>query len=396
MNNQGIKKKIKQLTAEVLPEIINIRRHLHKHPELSFEEYQTSAYICSILDKWGISYQKGIVNTGIVGVIKGKKPDTKIVALRADIDALPIQEQTGLEFQSINNGVMHACGHDVHSASLLGTLYILNQTKEEWEGSIKFIFQPGEEQLPGGAKLMIEEGVLKNPKVEKIFGQHVYPELEAGKVGFKSGTYMASADELHVTVTGKGGHAALPHQLIDPILISSHIIVALQQIVSRNASPYLPTVLSFGDIHGSGATNVIPNTVTIKGTFRTFDEKWRKEAHQKMKKMAESMAESMGGKCDFEIRKGYPVLVNDLEVTDLAKQNAIDYLGKENVIDLEQRMTAEDFAYYSQVVPSCFYRLGTANEKEGLGGNLHHPRLTIDEKSLETSIGLMAFLAILS
>ncbi len=394
MNNREIKHKIKQITQEILPEVIEIRRHLHKHPELSFEEYKTSKYIASILDKWGIKYQKGIVKTGIVGIIEGKNPTSKVIALRADIDALPITEKTGLAFESINEGVMHACGHDVHSASLLGTLYILNKTKEEWEGSIKFIFQPGEEQLPGGAKLMIEEGVLEKPEVKQIYGQHVYPELEVGKVGFKRGTYMASADEIHFTVKGKGGHGALPHQLVDPVLITSHLIVALQQIVSRNASPYLPTVLSFGDIHGSGATNVIPNTVHVKGTFRTFDEKWREEAHQKMKKMAELLAESMGGSCDFEIRKGYPVLVNDEAVTTLATEKAIEYLGKENVVELNQRMTAEDFAYYSQQVPSCFYRLGTANKEKGLGGNLHHPELTIDEKALETSIGLMAYIAI--
>lgn len=389
-----MKDKIQKLVKDCIGDIINIRHHLHQHPELSFQEYNTAKFISEKLTSYGIQHQTGVVNTGIIGVIKGINPESKTIALRADIDALPINEVSGVDYSSQNEGIMHACGHDFHSASLLGTLKILNQLKDSFEGTIKFLFQPGEEVLPGGAKLMIEEGVLKNPDVECITGQHVYPDLETGTVGIKSGIYMASADEIYFTVKGKGGHGALPHQAIDPILITSNIIVSLQQIISRNCSPYIPAVLSFGDILGKGATNVIPSEVKVKGTFRTFDESWRKEAHQLMVKMAQGIAESMGAICEFEVRKGYPVLENDRDLTELNKESAIEYLGKENVIDLGLRMTAEDFAYYSHEVPASFYRVGTANKKKKIGGSLHNGSLTIDDKALETSVGLMAYLAI--
>lgn len=389
-----MKSKIKKIAKDNLSKIIEIRRYLHQNPELSFKEFNTSEYISKVLSENNIEHKKGIVNTGIIGIIEGNNPTSKTIALRADIDALPIQETTDLEFKSINTGVMHACGHDVHTASLLGSILILSELKSDFQGTIKFLFQPGEEVLPGGAKLMIEEGVLDNPKVDKIIGQHVYPDLEVGKVGFKPGTYMASADEIYFTVKGKGGHAALPHELIDPILITSHIIIALQQIVSRSCSPYIPTVLSFGDIQGKGATNVIPNEVKVKGTFRTFDENWREEAHLKMIKMAENIAVSMGGVCEFEVRKGYPVLENDIDTTEKAKKAAIEYLGEGNVVDLGLRMTAEDFAYYSQEVPACFYRMGTSNKAKNIGGSLHNGNLTIDDNALELSTGLMAYLAL--
>lgn len=386
---------IKELTDKHINRIIEVRRHLHQNPELSFKEFNTAKYISKVLTQYNITHKTGIVKTGIVGVIKGlDSQPTKVIALRADLDALPISENTGLSFSSVNDGVMHACGHDVHAASLLGTLIVLNDLKEKFYGSIKFLFQPGEEELPGGAKLMIESNVLENPNVGRIIGQHVYPDLETGKVGFKSGIYMASADEIYFKVIGKGGHAALPHTFIDPILITSHIIVALQQIVSRSASPYIPTVLSFGDIVGKGATNVIPDFVSVKGTFRTFDEKWRLEAHSKMIKMAETIAESMGAVCEFEVRRGYPVLKNDINTTLVAKNAAIDFLGKENVIDLDLRMTAEDFAYYSHKVPSCFYRLGTSNKDKNIGGSLHNSKLTIDEDAIQIGIGLMSYISL--
>ena len=385
---------MQKLVKDNLSSIIKVRRYLHQNPELSFKEFKTAEYISNILDYNNIKYEKGIVGTGIVGTIKGNIPSSKVIALRADIDALPIQETAELDFKSVNDGVMHACGHDMHTASLLGTLIVLNKLKSEFEGTVKFLFQPGEEVLPGGAKLMIEEGVLESPRVDKIIGQHVYPDLEVGKIGIRSGIYMASADEIYFTVKGVGGHGALPHQLVDPILITSHIIIALQQIVSRNSSPYIPTVLSFGDILGKGATNVIPNEVNVKGTFRTFNEDWRNESHLKMAKMAEGIAESMGAVCEFEIKKGYPVLENDVEMTKTVRESAIEYLGKDNVIDLDLRMTAEDFAYYSQKIPSCFYRFGTSNKLKGIGGRLHSGDLTIDENALEISVGLMAFAAI--
>lgn len=384
---------IKARAAEIKNEVVAIRRHLHQHPELSFQEHNTSKFVCSKLDEYGISYKNGIVDTGIVALIKGKNPTAKTVALRADLDALPISEENEVDYKSINEGVMHACGHDVHTASLLGTAKILNEIKEEFEGTIKLIFQPGEEKLPGGASLMIKEGVLKNPEPANIFGQHVYPQLEAGKVGFRSGMYMASADEIYVTIHGEGGHAALPHENIDPILITSHIITALQQLISRIMPPTVPAVLSFGKIFGNGATNIIPDKVILEGTFRAMDEEWRAKAHVKMKKMAEDIAVSMGGKCDFRIDKGYPYLENDEKTTHVAKSAAIEYLGAENVIDLDLRMTAEDFSYYSQIVPACFYRLGVKS-KIGNTTGLHTSTFNVDEESLEIGAGLMAWIAI--
>ncbi len=386
--------KIKEKAAAYKNEVISIRRHLHQHPELSFEEYNTSKYVCAKLDEYGIEYKNGIVKTGIVALIKGNNPDKKIVALRADLDALPIVEENEVEYKSVNHGVMHACGHDVHTSSLLGVAKILNELRDEFEGTIKLIFQPGEEKLPGGASAMIKEGVLESPKVDSIIGQHVYPQLEAGKVGFKSGMYMASNDELYMTVYGKGGHAALPHLNVDPVLITAHILTALQQVVSRMSLPSTPTVLSFGKIIGDGATNVIPNKVELEGTFRSMDENWRTEAHKKMMNMAESIAKSMGGKCELNIIPGYPFLVNDEKVTNAAKQAAIGFLGKENVVDLDIRMTAEDFAFYSQAVPACFYRLGIKNDTKKINSGLHTSTFNIDENAIETSIGLMSWLAI--
>ncbi len=386
--------KIKTLAKAYRDDVVAIRRYLHAHPELSFEEENTSKFIGSKLNEMGIDYEVGYVKTGIVAIVKGKNPEKKVIALRADMDALPIFEENDVDYRSQNEGVMHACGHDVHSSSLLGVCMILQELKDEFEGTIKFIFQPGEERLPGGASLMIEEGVLENPEPSLVFGQHVYPDLEAGKVGFRGGMYMASTDEIYVTVKGKGGHAALPHKNVDPVLIASHIIVALQQIVSRNTKPDVPCVLSFGKVTANGATNIIPDEVKLEGTFRTMDEEWRAEAHRKMVKMANGIAESMGGSCDFDIHKGYPFLVNDQLTTAAAKASAIEYLGKENVLDLDLRMTGEDFAYFTQKKPACFYRLGVRNEAKGIISGLHTSTFDVDEESLEVGMGLMSWITV--
>ncbi len=386
--------KIKALAAQFKSDIIEVRRHIHAHPELSFEEYETSEYIKQQLSAMGIPYKDGYVKTGIVAHIEGKNPDSKTIALRADIDALPIKEDSSLDFCSKNDGVMHACGHDVHTASLLGAAKILNELKDNFEGRVKLIFQPGEERLPGGASLMIKEGALENPSASKIIGQHVYPDLPAGKVGFRPGMYMASADEIYVTVKGKGGHAALPHKCIDPILIASNIIVSLQQVISRNAKPDIPAVLSFGNIQGHGATNIIPDEVKIQGTFRTMNEDMRFDLHAKMKKMAESIAEGMGGSCDFDIRVGYPFLVNDESITERSILAAKDYLGEDNVVPLDLRMTAEDFAYYSQIMPGCFYRLGVNTDNMEYEYGLHNSKFLVNENALETGMGLMAYLTL--
>lgn len=388
-----LKDKISQLAQDIHGEVIGNRRHLHANPELSFEEYETSAFVKAKLDELGISYQK-MADTGIVALIKGSKPSDSVVALRADMDALPIIEANEVPYKSTKSGVMHACGHDVHTSSLLGTAKILTELKDEFAGTVKLIFQPAEERLPGGANLMIKEGVLENPKPQAVIGQHVMPHIETGKVGFRAGKYMASTDEIYVTVYGKGGHGAQPQQNIDPVLITSHIIVALQQIVSRVAHPTIPSVLSFGKVIANGATNVIPNEVKLEGTFRTMDEAWRAKAHEKMKKMAEGIAEAMGGSCDFNIMRGYPFLINEEKLTANTRAHAEEYLGKENVIDLDIWMAAEDFAYYSQVSDACFYRLGTGNEKRGITSSVHTPTFDVDEDALKLSTGLMTYIAL--
>ncbi|UZD24776.1 M20 metallopeptidase family protein [Algoriphagus halophytocola] len=389
-----MKDKIKSLAKAYKQEVIANRRHLHANPELSYQEYNTSKFVKEKLEEIGITIIESKADTGWAALIKGKNPEKRVVALRADMDALPIVEANDVPYKSQNPGVMHACGHDVHTASLLGAAKILHEVKEDWEGTIKLIFQPGEEVAPGGASFMIADKVLENPRPNGIIGQHVMPFIEVGKVGFRPGIYMASADEIYVTVKGKGGHAAMPETLIDPVLIASHMIVALQQVVSRAASPKIPSVLSFGKVEALGATNVIPNEVKIQGTFRTLDEEWRAKAHEKMTAIAKGIVEGMGGEVDFEIRKGYPFLKNDPELTNRSQQAAEEYLGKENVLDLDIWMAAEDFAYYSQEIEGCFYRLGTRNEAKGITSGVHTPTFDIDEDALEIGAGLMAYLAV--
>lgn len=384
---------IKSKASLLKPNLVEIRRHIHMNPELSFQEFKTAAFVEEYLGKLGIPTTR-LANTGVVGIIEGKNPSKKVVGLRADMDALPIVEvNDNRPYRSLNEGVMHACGHDVHTTSLLGTANILQGLKEEFEGTVKLVFQPGEEKLPGGASLMIKDGVLDHPKVDVMIGQHVMPQIPAGLTGFRSGLYMASTDEIYVTVTGKGGHGAMPHFNVDPVLISAHIIVALQQIVSRVANPAIPSVLSFGKVMAMGATNVIPSEVKLEGTFRTLDEAWRSEAHAAMVKMAQGIAESMGGSCEFNIVRGYPFLKNDVALTDRCRNSAEIYLGKEQVSELGIWMAAEDFAYYSQEVPSCFYRLGVRNEAKGIVHSVHNPAFDADEDALENGCGLFAYLA---
>ena len=389
-----VKKHIQDRAASILPALVDIRRHIHQNPELSFQEHETAALVEKELHALGLKTQR-LANTGVVAIIEGKNPTKKVVGLRADMDALPIVEvNDGRVYRSKKEGVMHACGHDVHTTSLLGAARILSELKDEFEGSIKLVFQPGEERLPGGASLMIAEGVLQNPKVDVMIGQHVMPGIETGKTGFRPGLYMASTDEIYVKVTGKGGHGAMPHFNIDPVLISAHLIVALQQIVSRAANPAIPSVLSFGKVIAQGATNVIPNEVIIEGTFRTLDENWRAEAHQKMLTLAKGLVEGMGGTVDFDIKRGYPFLKNNEDLTERLQSEAKSFLGEQNVEPLGIWMAAEDFSYFTQEVPSCFYRLGTRNEEKKTTFSVHHPSFDVDEDALEQGCGLLAFLAI--
>ena len=389
-----LKDRIKSLAQAYKQEVIDLRRHLHSHPELSFQEFQTAAFVAEKLKAIGITEIESKATTGWSALIKGKNPEKKVVALRADMDALPIIEANEVPYKSQNPGVMHACGHDAHTASLLGAAKILHEVRDQFEGTIKLIFQPGEEIIPGGASLMIKDKVLENPRPNYILGQHVMPMIPAGKVGFRSGLYMASADELYLTIKGKGGHGAMPETFIDPVLISAHLLVALQQIVSRVANPKIPSVLSFGRVEALGATNIIPNEVKIQGTFRTLDEAWRAKAHEKMRQIAEGLVEGMGGQLDFEIRKGYPFLKNNPELTARSVAAAQTYLGAENVLDLDIWMASEDFAYFSQEIDGCFYRLGTRNEARGITSGVHTPTFDIEEEALEIGAGLMAWLAV--
>jgi amidohydrolase len=383
---------IKEMATGAFDEIVEIRRHIHQYPELSFQEHKTSAYIKSILTTWGIPFIENIADTGIVVLLKGNNPELKTIALRADFDALPILEENEVDYCSANKGVMHACGHDAHASSLLGVVKILNSLKSEWEGSIKFVFQPAEEQFPGGAQQMIKEGVLENPKVEKMFAQHVFPELEVGKVGFRTGQYMASADEIYITIKGKGGHAALPHKYNNPIVAAAKLIINLEENFLQYQE--MPSVFAIGFVQAKGHTNVIPESIELKGTFRTMNEEFRNLSHEKMQEIASAIAKEYSIDVNFSIIKGYPSLYNNVPLTKDAISIAKEYMGEENVITLDMRMTAEDFSYYSHEVPSCFYRLGTANASKGITHGLHTSRFNIDEEALKVGMGLMAYLAI--
>lgn len=402
--------KIKKLASTNLDTVIGYRRHIHENPELSYLETNTASFISSILKKEGIPYTN-MAGTGVIAIIKGSKPTEgsnpeKTIALRADIDALPIEEKNNVPYVSKNKGIMHACGHDVHTSCLLGAATILRALSSEWSGTIKLIFQPGEEKLPGGASLLIKEGVLENPSPESIIAQHVFPSLETGKVGFASGSYMAACDEIYLTVKGKGGHAALSGTIanaknmvandpaiINPLLITSEILLKLQD--SFMNTPYTsPVVLAFGKMMANGATNIIPNEVVLEGTFRTMDENIRSGGHKTITNIISATTQKWGGDYDLRIEKGYPVLINNEELTQKSKNAAETYLGKENVVALEPRMTSEDFAYYTRLRPCCFYRLGTGNISKGIISGLHTPTFNVDEKSIEIGIGLLSWLAL--
>ena len=386
-----IKERIRQLAKDHAAEFIEIRHHLHAHPELSYEEYDTSAFVQQKLQSWGIPFVV-MAKTGVVGLLKGKNPDKRVVALRADMDALPITEENDIAYKSVKPGVMHACGHDVHTTCLLGAARILHSLKDEWEGTVKLIFQPGEEKNPGGASLMIADGVLENPKPEKIIALHVHPGLEVGRLSFRNGMVMASADELYITIKSKGGHAAAPQFTADTILIASQLVVSLQQIISRNNSPVNPSVLSITSFQGGHTTNVIPSEVKLMGTFRAMDEAWRFKAHELIRKQTTELVHALGAEASIHIDVGYPFVLNDEALGNAARQKAEEYMGAGNVEETELRMGAEDFAYYSHQVPACFFRLGAGNKAKGITSGVHTPTFNIDENAIEIGMGMMAWL----
>lgn len=384
---------IKSLAQSYFDEIVAVRRHIHQHPELSFHEYKTATFIREKLLNWGLENVKSIADTGVVATIEGKNPSKQTIALRADIDALPITEQTALRYASKNTGVMHACGHDAHTAMLLGAAKILHEIRDRFEGSIQIIFQPAEEKSPGGAQRIIESGVLNG--TDCIIGQHVFPDLEVGKVGFCKGKYMAASDEIDIVVKGVGGHAAYPERVINPIFIASKMLLVLEEM-NRNEAPEDSrwSVLNFGRIIGEGTYNVVPETVCLQGTMRTFDETWRSQLKKRIRQTAQQIANEEKCQIEVSIQDGYPYLQNDVAITELAMRAAAEFVGQENCITIPQQMTSEDFAFYSHRIPACFYRVGTANSSKGITAKLHTSKFDIDEKSLEIGMGVMSYIAL--
>ncbi len=389
--------RIRALAADALPEVVRLRRAIHRRPELAFQEHETAALIAETLRQLGIEPITGVAQTGVVAHVEGARPGPT-VALRADIDALPITEATGLDFSSETDGVMHACGHDAHTAMLLGAAGILHELREEWAGTVRLVFQPSEEKAPGGAHVMIEEGVLGpmggHDGPAAIFGQHVFPELAAGLIGVRGGMFMASADEIYLTIRGQGGHAAAPEALVDAVLVQAHVLTALQAVISRNRPPGVPSLLSFGKVVAEGATNILPDAVQIEGTFRSMDEDWRARAHGLIRRTAEKTAQAFGATCEVEVREGYPALVNDAALAAAVRETAVALVGEDRVVDLPMWYASEDFAFYTQQVPGCFSVLGVGNEAEGITHGLHTPRMTVDEAALETGTAFLAALAV--
>lgn len=388
----SIKEKVEHFAEFYFEEIVEYRRHFHKYPELSNQEEKTADFICSKLDEWSLQYVKNVGGYGIYGFVEGQNPEKRTIALRADMDALPIKEETNLPFKSVNEGVMHACGHDLHMSSLLGTIKILKELTNDFEGRVMFIFQPSEETYPGGALKMLKAGMFDEMIPSKIFAFHSTPEMECGYVGMTEGKAMASTDEIYIDIIGRGGHGATPELNIDPVLVASHVVIALQSIVSRNASPTVPTTFSIGKFIADGRTNIIPNSVHLEGIIRTFDETWRKECHKLIEKISTQTAEAFGAKAKVFIDHGYPFVYNDVALTRKVVEKAKQYFGDSKVLNIPPRMTAEDFSYFSQQAPSCYFRVGTGKKGTPIT-NLHTSNFDIDEKSIKYAMGFSAFLA---
>lgn len=388
------KEKVTQLADNIYPEVVRLRRTIHANPELAFEEHETSKLVAETLEKLGAEVRSGVAKTGVVATIKGKKGSGKVIGLRADMDALPIAEATGLEFASKNPGKMHACGHDAHTAIGLGAAMILSELRDEFAGEVRILFQPSEERNPGGAPFMIADGALDG--VDEIYGLHVIAQHDAGTVGFCEGEMMASADELYITIKGKSAHGARPQFGVDPIVTAAQVITALQTLVSRNLDPFSQGVITIGSIHGGFAPNIIPEEVKLVGTLRAMTSEWREFAHKRVLEIVEGVCTAMGATCEVVIDKGYPMLKNDPSKTHFAEDAARELFGNDRVFKAERLMGAEDFAYYLEKVPGTFYRLGIRNTVKGITADIHNDHFTIDESALKTGVAMQAYLALKS
>ena len=390
--NLELKELITTKVSAIYEKIKGYREHLHQNPELSYKEFNTMEYVAAKLKEIGIPYEKGVAGTGIIGIIRSSKhsENQACIGLRADLDALPIQEQNTASYKSKVEGIMHACGHDVHTSILLGAAEILFELREDLEHPVKLIFQPGEEKNPGGASLLIEAGVLENPKVKEMYALHVFPELEVGKLAIRPGLNMASCDELHLEIIGVGGHGAMPEKCINPILIGSEFIIEAQNIIHKSCPKEVPCVISFGHFDALGATNVIPERAEIKGTFRTMNEEWRQKAAILLMDLANNLENKYKGNVNLIISKGYPFLKNDEELTEKLKTKFESFFGPEKIEGLALRMTSEDFSFYSQTIPVCFFRLGVGNKEKGIIYSVHHPKFDVDSACLKT--GMLAMI----
>ncbi|MGB2989183.1 MAG: amidohydrolase [Candidatus Zixiibacteriota bacterium] len=387
-------KTIKAISKKIFPKLVKLRREFHQYPELSFHEFKTSERVAKELRKLRITVKTGIAKTGVVGVLTGRKSG-KTVALRADMDALPIEEQTGFPYKSRNKGVMHACGHDVHMACAIGAAIILSEIKRDLDGNVKFIFQPSEEVIPGGAKPMIQAGVLKNPNVSGIFGLHCEPGIPVGKIGVKDGPFMAQVDDFDITISGSSGHGARPHQGVDAIVVASQVIQALQTIPSRKIDPVEPVVVSVGKIEGGTARNIICDRVMLKGTARSLSREVARKIPALLKSITSGVAKSAGASFELTYSPGYPVLVNHPEATDLARGTIARIFGKQAVFEIKKpEMGAEDFAYFLQKVPGTFLRLGIRNPKKGAVYPWHHPKFIVDEDVIKIGTAVLAGIAL--
>lgn len=386
-----IDKTIRNDFDEILPGVIADRRHLHENPELAFEEIETAKFVAERLEQLGLEdLRTGVGGTGVTALIKGGKGEGKVIMLRADMDALPILEENDVDYKSKVDGKMHACGHDAHTAMLLGVARVLMDRRDEFAGTVKVLFQPAEEVPPGGAIEMIKDGALENPRVDACIGLHVAADIPAGKIGVRSGPGSAGSDRFRAVIQGKGGHAARPQSTIDPVVIASQAVLALQALVSRETDPMEAAVISTTALLAGHAFNVIPDTAELRGTVRTLSPEVRDHLAKRVPEVIEGISKAMGAEAEVEFTLGYPGIVNDPEISRIVEEAATETLGEDAVIENELSMGGEDFSYFSLERPGCFFRAGTKNEERGIVWGHHHPKFDLEEEGFVAGMTTMA------